>query len=446
MLRSKLSSVAASVSRRRFLQNVGLAVAAGVSFQGGVRAQEKGSIVPAGATALPRFAVISDIHFGIFMGGLLSTIKVSHALKNIFGKGRIDALFVVGDLTDGGKVHEYNSLLKVFSDKANVPAGVAVYFMMGNHDHYNKHVNTAKLYKEKLKQPLNQYAEIKGHAFITLSPTGSGGNDYKNDAKKFLSEKLEFAAKKFPGAPIFVFFHHPPLETCYGSEKGHWGTAVLTPILERYPQVVTFSGHSHFPIGDPRSIHQGKFTAVNDGSTTYTEVLRGEVHEKSIHPEGFDNVTEGLIVNVLGNGNVEIERWDTFRDEEILPRWLVEAPHDGSRFTYKGERGKLAPAFAGGIKPVVSDTKEGACVVTFPQAKDNEVVHHYLIEILDGEKVIKSVRKCSQFYLNSWMPAELYVVFSKLPVGKKLTARVTAIDSYKNKSSAIRSESFSVTA
>ncbi|MDR0390575.1 MAG: metallophosphoesterase, partial [Planctomycetaceae bacterium] len=94
---------------------------------------------------LPRFAVISDIHFGITNRGLSATVKVPRALKNILGKKNIDALFVVGDLTNAGKEHEYNSLLKVFSDKSNVPDGVAVYFMMGNHDYLNRSVNGAKL-------------------------------------------------------------------------------------------------------------------------------------------------------------------------------------------------------------------------------------------------------------------------------------------------------------
>jgi hypothetical protein len=40
------------------------------------------------------------------------------------------------------------------------------------------------------------------------------------------------------------------------------------------------------------------------------------------------------------------------------------------------------------------------------------------------------------------MPGELYVVFSKLPVDKTLVARVSAFDSYKNKSAPIQSEPF----
>ena len=38
-------------------------------------------------------------------------------------------------------------------------------------------------------------------------------------------------------------------------------------VLEKYPQVIDFSGHSHYAANDPRSIRQGRFTTVNTGST-----------------------------------------------------------------------------------------------------------------------------------------------------------------------------------
>ena len=33
-------------------------------------------------------------------------------------------------------------------------------------------------------------------------------------------------------------------------------------------QTVFFSGHSHFPIGDPRVIHQERYTSINAGCAT----------------------------------------------------------------------------------------------------------------------------------------------------------------------------------
>jgi hypothetical protein len=139
---------------------------------------------------------------------------------------------------------------------------------------------------------------------------------------------------------------------------------------------------------------------------------------------------------------VEIERWDTYRDEEIRPRWLVEAPHDGSRFTYKNRNGLPAPAFTRSVRPTVKHVARDSVSVTFRQATDNEVVHHYIVEIRDDRQTIASYRVFSQYYLNSRMPKQLVAGFSGLPAGRKLTARVVAVDSYGNQSAPVVSKVF----
>jgi 3',5'-cyclic AMP phosphodiesterase CpdA len=383
---------------------------------------------------LPRFVVVSDTHFGSEHGDG-ATVKVTRSLKNLLSKEPLaDAVFVVGDLTERGKPEEYDQLLSVFSDTACVPKGVAVYFMGGLfHDAVTS--GNYDIYRAKVPQPLNQYVEIKGYPFITLTEGGhDAGAEVNVEARRFLSEKMADAALHYPGKPIFVFVHIPPLNTCYGStERDSWGNDVFLSVLNRYPQAIVFSGHSHFPLGDPRSIHQGTFTTVNDGSLKYAEVEHGVVNI-GYKPENYINVTEGVIVDVAENGDVEIERWDTRRNEEIRPKWIVRAPHDGSRFTYKNRDGLPAPLFPSGAKPGVSHLAGDSLVVTFPQATDNEVVHHYLVEITEKERVIASFSKFSQFYLNSDMPEELSVGFSGLPAGKERAVRVTAIDSYDNPS------------
>jgi hypothetical protein len=247
----------------------------------------------------------------------------------------------------------------------------------------------------------------------------------------------------YPGKPIFAFSHVPPANTCYGSlDSEGWGTDLFLPVYNQYPQAIVFGGHSHFPVGDPRSIHQKIFTSINDGSMYYSEVAPGEVSE-GIHPPGHSEVTEGLIVNVFPNGNVEIERWDTYRDEEILPRWTVGAPHDGSKFAYKDRDGLPAPAFEPGAALTV--TPDGnACEITLPQASDNEVVFKYCVDFLENGQAVYSYSFFSQFYHNSDMPKQLTRRLSGLPYGKTLTVRVTAVDSYGNRSEPLAGEAFTV--
>lgn len=390
----------------------------------------------------PRFAVISDTHFGNnWDEGPM--VKVPKALRNIISKTpRVDAIFICGDLTDWGNPSQYEQFRSVMENTDIVPADLPVYVMMGNHDNYAD--NALQNYLV-LNQPYHQLIDIKGYPFITTSMDGGGWDDYAPEEIEALAENLKTASKKYPGKPIFVFTHVPPMNTVYGTCEGEggWGSNVLTSTLSQYPQVVLFGGHSHFPLADPRSIHQGIFTTINDGSTTYAEIEPGVVNE-GIHPYKAGFVTEGCIVNVDKDMNVEVERWDTYRDEEILPRWNISAPHDGSRFVYTNSRtGGSAPVWKQSDKVTVSDIANEGCTVTFPQATDDENVHHYVVELTDGDEVVATHSIFSGYYLNSDIPAELSVNMKGIPDGRTLKARVKALDSYKNVSEYLVSEPFS---
>ncbi|MDR0748181.1 MAG: metallophosphoesterase [Tannerellaceae bacterium] len=390
---------------------------------------------------LPRFAVISDLHFG--RAG--ASEKVPRALKNLLNRQpAIDALFIVGDLCNSGKQAEWSECLSVLNDASVIPANVAVYCMIAGigHDMESREI-AGQYYMDLLKQPAHQYIDLKGYPFITISGIGgtSSSGDYDTGARDYLAEKMADAARRYPGKPIFVFIHEPPLNTCYGSQTHEgWGTDFFLPALNPYPQAIVFSGHSHFPLADPRSIHQEVFTTVNDGSTTYSEVEPGLLGI-GIHPENFERVTEGIIVNVLPCGDVEMERWDTWRNEEILPRWTVRSPHDGSRFTYKNRAGLPAPVFAANAQ-LTGRLENGTYLVAFPQASDNEAVHHYRLELLENDRVVYSFGKFSQFYLNSETPVELTERLTGLPYGKTLTPQVVAVDSYFNCSEPLKGEPF----
>jgi predicted MPP superfamily phosphohydrolase len=393
----------------------------------------------------PRFIVISDTHFGNTTGrGPME--KVPKALKNLTAKTpKADAIFVVGDITNNGEPWQYEQLRSVFNDRTNVPEGMPVYFMMGNHDNYSG-ANAASEYMSQTGQPLHQYIVIEGYPFITVSETGSDQNDFNSAALKFLSDNLEKAARDYPDRAIFVFIHVPTVNTSYGSwisgalADGGWCTDVFKSTLDKYPQAVVFSGHTHYPLGDPRSIHQERFTAVNTASTTYSEVEAQIGLNIGTLPAGYENITEGLIVSVKENGDVELERWDTYRNEEILPRWLLAAPHDGAHFTYKNRSGGAAPSFGGEDKPEVGNISATACRVSFPQASDDEVAQYYRVEILNGNNVVRQHTVFSGFYLNSSMPARLTVDIDGLSANTSYTARVTAYDSYRQPSPAINAE------
>lgn len=420
------------------------------------------------------FAVISDTHVGNSYGGKYAE-KVSNTLQRLTSKSKLDALVVVGDLTDHGDTDQYTEFVKLFGNNENFANPVENFlFTMGNHDNYNSSGQTN--YKSGLKKfngnksyPLDQYVLIKGYPFILISVRGGANNDdneangtasYPSTVVNTLKRYLKQAAEDAPGKPIFVFTHVPPRWTCYSSwgeiEGAAWAMKVLNPVLNQYPQVVVFGGHSHYPLGDPRSIHQGAnpnssrnnyYTSINTASITYSEINPGAV-DAGIHPEGFKDVTEGMILVEQPNGDIEIHRYDTYRDVEIDSehRWVLKAPFDGSQFQYADIRDKddnpngitlrdglPAPVFADDAKLTVKPTAEDV-KITFPQATDNECVFRYNVRVLKGNTLVKSSFIFSQFYLTIDMPKRLTCDVDGLASGTEYTAEVIAYDSWDNQS------------
>jgi Icc-related predicted phosphoesterase len=146
-----------------------------------------------------------------------------------------------------------------------------------------------------------------------ISQQGSLNIGYTQTASNFLFERLTAARAESPGKPVFVFMHSPPLNTVFGSGSG---SAELTPVLNQFPEAIVFSGHSHQTLGNNQSIFQDKFTAINDGCNT-------------------EGRAEAVVAVVQNNGDVALYRWNSRDNVLFLPDWLVEAPHDGTKFKYK---------------------------------------------------------------------------------------------------------------
>jgi hypothetical protein len=422
------------------------------------------------------FAVISDVHVGDNCG-IGYQKKIPQALQHLTAHGKLDAMAVVGDLTNGGTSGQYKEFVKFFSSDQNILNPIDNFlFMMGNHDNYPDNNQGISNYENGLKPfngnnsyPLDQYVLIKGYPFITISCRAGYNNDdntsygtasYPTAVVNTLKRYLKQAAEDAPGKPIFVFTHVAPRNTCYSTwgdlEGVAWAMWRLNSVLNEYPQVVAFCGHSHYPLGDPRSIHQGAnpnstnknyYTVINTASTTYSEINPGAV-DAGIHPENYTKVTEGMIIVELSSGDIEIRRYDTYRGVEIDPehRWILKAPFDGSKFQYADIRdandnpnnvtlrtGLPAPVFDKDAKLSLKATTEDL-IISFPQATDNECVFRYNIRVLKDNTLVKSNFVFSQFYLSSGMPKRLSYIAEELAPNTEYTVEVVAYDSYDNQS------------
>ncbi|MDR3227976.1 MAG: metallophosphoesterase [Puniceicoccales bacterium] len=450
-------------TRRSFLRKAGVLGTAGIIGASGaplILRKLEAAAAPAAPSAAPlRFACISDTHIGHGKAAQFT----ARALQVLATKAPLDRLFVVGDITNSATNAEYDKLLAIFRDPANFPANIPVRFITGNHDYHSRRDPLA-YYLHRVGQPHNEYTQIKGFPFISVGMTGSRTPIvYNKETREFLRKHLADAAAKFPGKPIFVFAHIPAPATCYGSR--HWHAANhLDGIFDKYPQAILFSGHSHAPLTNHTSIWQGTFTAVNDGRITNNDNISADIEEGVTDRDGkptnkpgrYDEISDGVVVSVLSTGDVEIQRWDVRRDVEILPRWIVAAPHDGSRFAYRANSPKPAtPEFDVALPPVVKKTS-GGLTLTIPQAQPALSVLRYQVDVFHGKphggssgfvlseletpaansaanlvaKPLASRGPFSFYYLSSDQPKTVEAVFKKLPAVAPLYATIRAIDHY----------------
>ena len=390
----------------------------------------------------PCFGVISDIHTGhTTEEGYL--VKLPRVLRNLSKHDpKIRYLFVIGDLADACLSAQYTEMLRIFQDTSILDPSIQTIFIRGNHDNFKS--DGASLFASIVNQPYNRYMEIQGYPFISL---GSDASDYRgtecyNDATEaFLQASLKDANYKYPGKPIFVFQHILPVNTVVGSYTNDALAAYATGLDEwftPYPQVIDFSGHTHLSIYDPHQIYQKNYTAVNDGGERTNWLLTRSPSDKSEHAT-LASVTEGFVVHFDKNNDVILERWNTALNKHYPHDWIIESPFDGTNFTYANRTGGLTPWWGTNASITVSNLTATTCKIFFPQAKDDEEVYRYLINVTnsDGTQVISQINQFSLLSRDKQFESGLTIPLSGLPSATQLTCSVVALDAYDQQSPAI---------
>ncbi|SHI46182.1 Carbohydrate binding domain-containing protein [Clostridium cavendishii DSM 21758] len=375
------------------------------------------------------FSVMSDVH--ISNGPSSEDTKFQNALSIINSRtSGLDASIIAGDLTNSGSEAQYDRFMNIYNNYGNKSAQKL--FVMGNHDYWNGLLpkDAQNLFKSKLGVELQTHKVIKGYHFIQVS-TEAGATEgvFQDNLLKWLRGELEKAKKDNNKKPIFVTVHQHIKGTVYGSDD--WGNKALYSVLKDYPQVVTFSGHSHYALNDERSIHQRDFTSVGTSSLSYMELESGKLGGSI--PEGADKVSEGMLVKVHNN-RVEVDRIDFTNNEDIKKPWIIENPSDKNLYIYTDERKnyRKRPYFNKDTKLEVDSVLENSAKVKFKQAIHDDLVHSYKIECFNKDKnVVDNVFSIfSGFYFGSKMPTELSVAVSGLNSNTNYEIRVYAIESF----------------
>ena len=281
---------------------------------------------------------------------------------------RVDALLIAGDLTNDGTETEFNKFWAAVSGALQGDTrflGVVA----KNHDGWT--MNRAGMrgaYTALTGNEAEFHAVIGGYHFIGVSASSKDGQHYDMGQLKWLKQQLDAEVAADPDRPVFVTHHEHVRGTVYGSSLyDGWGVPYFTAILNQYPQVVDFSGHSHFPLNDPRSIWQGRFTAVGTGAIYYSEFTVEGL--RSYHPADSGDTATCWIVELDKDSNLRLRGYDVLAGALLCEEILLN-PADPANREYtpaKRRAASKAPVFAAGAAPS-AEPAYGGVTVTAPAA------------------------------------------------------------------------------
>ncbi|MGN1328921.1 MAG: metallophosphoesterase family protein [Eubacterium sp.] len=378
-----------------------------------------------------KVGVISDTQLPPTEEALKNDDTYVKHLKNsltVMKNDNVDMILFAGDIGDLGTYFAFETyegvIDEVYGDNRPI-----IQTIMGNHDFWNKDAKTAinhlKAFKKVMgTSPWTHYV-VNGYHFIGASPNNGSMTAGYRLTSRWLNRELKKASKESDGKPIFVMTHNQPLDTCYGSDE--WGDKTLNKVLEKYPNVVNFSGHSHYSILDERSIWQGEYTVMTTQSLSYTELETGK--ENGTIPPNADATPMGYIMEFTGD-SIDIHRMNfasenNAKEEKADKLWSLSLPYQNDGKYSFGSRKALNTA------PVMTDTNGTANVngedvtLSFKAGTDDDFVHSYKV-VIDGEETKYFF---SDFYNGLDSMSENVILQLKVSEGKH-TYEIYAVDSW----------------
>ena len=354
-----------------------------------------------------RVGILSDIHIVDKDGTRENCAAIDmfeKALRHFRDSGA-DAVLIAGDMADGGLANELlavgDAWRRVFPEGRR-PDGAKVekVFVTGNHDidgwRYEnarrklktaeeQHAraigwkrNRAKVWKEAFDE---EYVpifikDVKGYKFV-----GAHYNEFSKPGAvaAFLeSHRAELAGRK----PFFYTQHFHPRATC--SAPWTWGQdcGESTAALRAFPNAVAFTGHSHTPLTDDRTLWRGEFTSVGTGSLKYLIPFGGRENSRIFGAKDVGTQQmpylrcadghHGQMMTVYDD-RIVLERLDFENGLPAGPDWVVPLPAAAASFEERAGEAPV-PQFPAGAKASVAEidgeNRRGEAVrqlaVTFP--------------------------------------------------------------------------------
>lgn len=330
------------------------------------------ALISGGAEPLLRFGAVSDNHLDSKRPDSWERTRMAF---EFFKKNDIRFFVDSGDVTDTYQPDMFKLWRKMYLEIL----GEKVDFLMipAGHDKSGAE-STAKGYAEFVKLTgsgsVNPVKVVNGFHFVSLAQW-----ENINTLKRNLDAAV---AASCPGQPVFVVTHVPPRNTTGGSGGKASGDDELRKLLNKYPQVITLSGHTHNRLMDERAIWQGEFTAVNLGTLAYCG--NGGIANPTDRPKSYD----ASIWEVYAD-KVIIRRFNVKSGVETFPerRWMIPLPFDIKTAPYSAaKRAEFPiPEFADGEKigfiPEESGNARWGKLLIPPLKQNSFALLYYLVKV-----------------------------------------------------------------
>lgn len=313
----------------------------------------------------------------------------------------------------------------------------------------------------------NFHTTIEGIDFIGLDYNGKSTYGYSGQQtgyQEYLTKTLaDIAAKPDydKTKPIFVSMHSGYGSTTLGGpfrNKQDMAGPDLMRILADYPQAVLGSAHSHFSSNPETSIYQKDFTVYENASMNYIyQSVPGDFIGGEYFGGNQGDAAAGVsqksanFVTVLEDGDTVIRRFDVTHQRWLGMPWVIDTSKGKDGFTYTdSQRSKIAPWWDTAAVSA-SDVTETSLTLEFDQAKDDELVNFYEVEITDqagnavpftanqvpdfGNNAPKSLNGSFKAYSRFYMtPNTMGFDIQGLKAAKTYNVKVSAFDDFENKS------------
>ncbi|MBE6748079.1 MAG: hypothetical protein E7557_02495 [Ruminococcaceae bacterium] len=426
-------------------QMIAKIISSGISFIylfTGLKSGLKGKEIhtPEDFKPILRFIACSDVHLdgdesqenAVRLKNLIEDMNKyseSQSYKNL------DALMVVGDFAGGGAEEEYAMFNKIVNSVLKDETQLLT--VLGNHEFINYRDVDASVgydvYKKMINENVDTDIVINGYHFIGIS-YDDNGKTFKGKTA-WLREKLENATKEDPNKPVFVYQHPHPTLTVYGSIS--WSDSDIKKVLSNFPQVIDFSGHSHYSPSDPRSVWQGEFTAIGCGSLG---ALMGNLNYIEGDHDAPGKSAAAWIVEADKDGNISLRLYDVENRIffENIDYYFTDLS-DSSKRAYTWHKQKsldTKPQFPenASVKNTVNENKE--TIISFPEAKGYYKAENYKITVKDSNNKKVFEKTVISEYVRATND-DVTVNLGKLEKGD-YTVNITAYSPYTQKGGTIK--------